>query len=263
MRRTISLAFGAIIILALAACGSDGAATAKVQTATAGAASDNATVTAFAAARTSATPGGGGGTTASGGTTSGGTTGGTRGGFFFATLPAAANSSGGATSAAPRTPGAGQTSVPAGKVSGSTYTDGRGRYRFTIPQDWETQSASQSGVDVQAAPTGPLDGLLQISSESTAALSLDDYAMRVQTSLKGTVTNFQIVPNSAQSATIGGEPARRFEFTGTLGGAAVHSVVFVVRRGTTVYGMILVATQADFDAVVTQAKIITDTFTFL
>lgn len=257
MRRAISLAFGAIIVLALAACGSDTAATAKVQTATVGAANDNATVTAFAAARTSATPGGGGGTASSGGTTSGG-----RGGFLFATLPPA-NTSGGGASSAPRTPGAGQSTAPAGSVSGSTYTDGRGRFRFTIPQGWETQSAAQAGVDVQAAPTGPLDGLLQISSESTAALSLDDYAMRVQTSLKGTVTNFQVVPNSAQNAMIGGEPARRFEFTGTLSGASVHSVVFVVRRGATTYGMILVATQADFDAVIAQAKIITDTFTFL
>ena len=259
MKRALSIAAGVMMLFALVACGSDGAATARVQTATAGAANDNATVTAFAAARTSATPGGRSGTTTGGGTTAAGG----RSGFLFATFPAAANTAGSGASAPPRTPGAGQSSIPPGSVSGSTYTDGRGRFRFTIPQGWQTQSATQSGVDVQAVPTGALDGLVQISSESTASLSLDDYVTRVQNGLKGTVANFQLVPNSLQDATIGGEPARRFEFTGTLSGAPVHSVVFVVKRGTTTYGLILVATQTDFDTVAAQAKVITDSFTFL
>jgi hypothetical protein len=261
MRRCgVATACGALILLALTACGGSGAtSTQKAQTATAGAARDAATVTAFAQSRVTGTPGTPG---TSAGTRSAGTptTSAGKGPIFtFATFPAGGGSSG-PTARAGASPSSRAT---AAGVRGSTYTDPQGRFTFAIPAGWLVQQQS-SDVDVAVAPQN-LHGAFTLQSDTMPAdASLDDYASAVLQDIQTTLTNFTLIQNSAQQATIGGQPAVRFEFTGGgQSGNTLHGVVYVVNKGTRVYGLYVVATPEDFDAVNNQVRALLDSFTFM
>lgn len=258
MRRSgVATACGAIILLALTACGGSGAtSTQRAQTATAGAARDAATVTAFAQSRATGTPGASSGTGSAGAPT---TSAGKGPIFTFATFPAGIGT--GPTTRPNASPSARST---AAGVRASSYTDPKGRYTFAVPPGWLVQqSSTSSDVDVAVAPQN-LQGAFTLQSDTMPAnASLDDYAAAVLQDMQTTLSNFTLVPNSAQTATIGGQPAIRYEFTGGQSGTNLHGVVYVVNKGGMVYGLFVVATPQDFDAVNNQVRALLDSFTFL
>ncbi|MGI8854505.1 MAG: hypothetical protein ACR2JW_02025 [Thermomicrobiales bacterium] len=284
MKRRVQTIAGLTIVLLLVACGGNGGGSGnadKTATARTTDANDAATVTAFAGSRTS-----GAGTTA--GTTPGTASGaGTRvagnsGGFKFATLaPGGAAGSGqaavgtprgtvasagssGATPAAGRTTGSasvGTSGTPPG-VSGNKYTDPQGRFTLTIPQGWRVQNASGTTIDFEATPNA-LKGAFQIAAEDVGAMTIDDYATGTMDGIKQTITNYQDVQGGIQQLTVGGQPARRFDFTGQDGTTNLRAAVIVVKQGTTAYGILIAADPADFDAVFAQAKQFIDSFAFL
>lgn len=272
-RRVAQIIGGCTIVLLLVACGSSGGSDSANKTATARTAdaNDAATVTAFAGGRAS-----GGGTTtgATPGTAAGAGTGvaGKSGGFKFATLaPGGATGSGqaaaGATPSTSRTTGsasAGNRGTPAG-VSGNTYTDPQGRFKLTIPQGWQVQTTSGASVDFEATPN-TLRGAFQIAAEDVGAgTSIDDYASGTMDSIKQSIDNYQDVQGGIQQTTVGGLPARRFDFTGqdSTTNTNLRAAVIVVEKGTTAYGFLIAADPADFDAVFAQAKQFIDSFAFL
>jgi hypothetical protein len=275
MKRRAQIVAGLTIVLLLVACGGSGgngnaAKTASARTADA---NDAATVTAFAGGRTS------GGSTSTGATPGVGTrVAGNSGGFKFATLaPSGAAGSGqaaagtprgtvvsGATTAAGRTTGsasAGSSGTPAG-VSGNKYTDPQGRFTLTIPQGWRVQITNGANVDFEATPNA-LRGAFQIAAEDVGATTVDDYATSTMDSIKQSVTNYQDVQGGIQQMTVGGLPARRFDFTGQDGTTNLRAAVIVVEKGTTAYGFLIAAAPEDFDAVFAQAKQFIDSFAFL
>lgn len=269
-RRRVQTIAGLTIVLLLGACGGGGGNADKTATARTADANDAATVTAFA---------GGGRTPAAG--TSGGTTSGTgtraagnAGGFVFATLapggPAAGSPRGtagasGATPGASRatgSAGAGRSGTPVG-VSGNKYTDPQGRYTLTIPQGWRVQVTNGVDVDFEATPAA-LKGAFQIAAEDVGAgITLDDYAIGTMDSIKGSISSFQSLQGGIQETTISGMPARRFDFSGQDGATMLRAAVFVVKKGTIAYGLLIAAAPEDFDAVFAQAKQFVDSFAFL
>jgi hypothetical protein len=269
-RRLAQTIGGLTIVLLLVACGgSGGGNAAKTATAHTADANDAATVTAFAGGRAS---GAGTSGSATPGTASGAGTrvAGNSGGFKFATLaPGGATGSGPAAAGA--TPGTGQTTrsasvgnggTPAG-VSGNTYTDPQGRFKLTIPQGWQVQTTSGASVDFEATPN-TLKGAFQIAAEDVGAgTTIDAYASGTMDSIKQSVTNYQDVQNGIQQTTVGGLPARRFDFTAQDGTTNLRAAVIVVEKGTTAYGFLIAAAPEDFDAVFAQAKQFIDTFAFL
>jgi hypothetical protein len=272
-RRLAQTIAGLTIVLLLVACGGNSGNDSANKTATARTAdaNDAATVTAFAS----------GGRTSGAGTTTGATPGtalgaGTRvagksGGFTFATLAPGGATGGGQSAATGATPSTGRTAgsasagnggTPAG-VSGNTYTDPQGRFKLTIPQGWQVQATSGASVDFEATPN-TLKGAFQIAAEDVgASTSIDDYASGTMDSIKQSVTNYQDAQNGIQQTTVGGLPARRFDFTAQDGTTNLRAAVIVVEKGTTAYGFLIAADPADFDAVFAQAKQFIDTFSFL
>ena len=282
-RRGVQTIAGLAIVLLLVACGgsSGGGNVDKTAVARTADANDAATVTAFAGGRSSgagtsvgATPG-----TASGaGTPVAGK--GKSGGFAFATLaPGGATGSGSAPStargtaaASAGTPGSAARTTPSASASrsgtpagviGNTYTDPQGRFKLTIPQGWRVQTTNNADIDFEATPAA-LKGAFQIAAEDVGAgVTLDDYAVGTMDSIKGSISSFQSLQGGIQQATINGQPARRFDFSGTDGATNVRAAVFVVKKGTIAYGLLIAAAPEDFDAVFAQAKQFIDTFAFL
>ncbi len=283
MKRRVQTIAGLTIVLLLVACGGNGGSGNADKTATARTtdANDAATVTAFAGSRAS---GAGTATGATPGTASGAGTrvAGKSGGFKFATLaPGGAASGGqaaagtprgtaantgasGATTAAGRTTGSasvGTSGTPPG-VSGNRYTDPQGRFTLTIPQGWRVQLTGGTTVDFEATPNA-LKGAFQIAAEDVGAMTIDDYATGTMNGIKQTITNYQDAQSGIQQLTVGGQPARRFDFTGQDGTTNLRAAVIVVKQGTTAYGILIAADPADFDTVFAQAKQFIDTFAFL
>ena len=208
--------------------------------------------------------------------------GGNSGGFAFATLPVGGTTgnapaagtprgtvvnagSAGSTPVGTRAAGsttAGRSGTPAG-VSGNIYTDPQGRYTLTIPQGWRVQSTNGMDIDFQAAPTG-LQGAFQIAAEDVGTgITIDDYATGTVNSIKSSVTSYMPIQGGIQQTTISGMPARRFDFSGKDGTTPLRAAVFVVKKDTVAYGLLILAAPADFDAVFAQAKQFIDTFAFL
>lgn len=268
-RRLGQTAIAAMMLLLLAACGgSSGGTTEKTATARAADANDAATVTAFAGGRAS------GAGTSGVAPASGTRVAGKSGGFIFATLPpggaagngqAAAGTPRGATANAGATPAgsaASRSGTPAG-VSGNKFTDPKGKYTLTIPQGWKVQSTNGVDIDFEAVPSG-LKGAFQIAAEDVGTgVTLDDYATGTMASIKSGLTNYQPVQGGIQEATISGQPARRFDFSGQDGPTSLRAAVYVVKNGTTAYGFLIAAAPEDFDSVFAQAKQFIDTFAFL
>jgi hypothetical protein len=273
-------------LLVLTACGggSGAASTRKAQTATAGAVSDAATVTAFAKGQAATTPGAQGGTNTTGVAGTTGTTGTTgtpaasagKSPFFtFATVGAGgAGGAGGGTTGRGATAGTGPATgtganaspasrATAAGVRGSTYTDPQGRFSFTIPSGWTVQQSTNSNVDVEVAPPN-LRGAFRLASDAMPAdASLSDYASAVLDNIQTSFTNFQLIGNvGGQTAMIGGQVAVRYEFTGSQSGTDLHGVVYIVNKGDTVYGIFIAAATSDFDALNNQVKPLLDSFTF-
>lgn len=293
-RQFASLITGFVLVVSVVACGGSTSNTAeKTTTAGTAAAADAATVTAFAGGRqSSAAPG-----AASPSGTTTGTTSSTGRGFGFATLipagsgaPTATRTSG-ATSAAgtPRgtiigvgpggqaasgTRAAGSTGTsgttgpratpragtPPGVV-GNTYTDPIGRFTFTIAPGWTIQASNNPTVEVEAAGSSPR-GAFRVVSEDAAGITLDEYTTAAMDSVQQNITGYQPVPSATQSLTIGGEPARRFDFLGRDSGVTIHGAVYVVKKGDTAYGIFIAAVPQDFDAVIDQTRVFVESFTF-
>jgi hypothetical protein len=132
-----------------------------------------------------------------------------------------------------------------------------------IPQGWRIQVASGATVDFQATPS-TLRGTFQLAAEDVGTgTSVDDYASGTMDSIKQSVDNYQDVQGGIQQTTVGGLPARRFDFTGQDGTTNLRAAVIVVEKGTVAYGFLIAADPADFDAVFAQAKQFVDTFAFL
>jgi hypothetical protein len=253
------------MLVLLSACGGgDASVTRKAQTATAGAASDAATVTAFAQSRATGTPGGQGSSAGTAGTAAAGSRKGPI--FTFSTIAAGGAATGrnatpGATARANATPASRAT---AAGVRGSTYTDPQGRFTFQIPSGWVVQQPSTGAADVEVAPQN-LRGALRLASDTMPPdASLSDYASAVLDNIQTSFSNFQLVSGPTQQATtFGGQPAVRYEFTGTQSGTDLHGVVYVVNKDATVYGIFIAAATADFNALIAQVKPLIDSFTFL
>jgi len=276
-RRVACTVPGLMIVLLLAACGGGGAGTPdKTATARTADANDAATVTAFAGG--GRTPGAG--TAASTTTNAGsGTKTAGKGGFAFATFPSGRSggpapttrsaAGGTAVVGTPRgtivSAGSARAGTPAG-LNGNTYTDPQGRFTLTVPPGWRVQQPATTDVDFQASPvaSSALRGAFQIAAEDVGTgITLDDYASGTMDSIKQTVTNYQDVQGGIQPTTVGGQPARRFDFTGQDGTTNLRAAIIVVERGTTAYGFLIAAPPGDFDAIFAQAKQFIDTFSFL
>lgn len=289
-RRFASLITGFVLAASVVACGGGTSNTAeKTTTAGTAAAADAATVTAFAGGRqSSAAPGAASpsGTTSSAGrgfsfatlipagsgaptatrTASGTSAAGTPRGTVIGVGPGgqatsgtrAAGSAGTSGTTGPRaTPRAG---TPPGVV-GSTYTDPGGRFTFTIAPGWTIQSSNNPTVEVEAAGSSPR-GAFRVVSEDAAGITLDEYTTAAMDSVQQNITGYQPVPSATQSLTIGGQPARRFDFLGRDSGVTIHGAVYVVKKGDAAYGLFIAALPQDFDAVIDQTRVFVESFTF-
>ncbi len=144
----------------------------------------------------------------------------------------------------------------------TTYTDPQGRFSFTVPDGYR-KTDSAGALVAYYSPTYAGANVNVGAANGVAEANLDDTAAAILKTLKDTFKDFQAGPNGVQSATVAGKPARRYEYTATVGDVHGHGVQYLVVNGSTGYFITLTASDADFAGFVKESMIILDSFTFL
>lgn len=135
----------------------------------------------------------------------------------------------------------------------SIYTDPRGRFSLTVPDgfiqesDSEPQFTSESPVialfDVVVQPN--TDGLTLDQTAAQLAAQLPD----VLSQLSDVFDNVQVVPNSAQITTLGGQPARSLSLIATADDLRLRFTVIYTIAGGNLYGFIYGGLDEDYPTI--------------
>ncbi len=161
------------------------------------------------------------------------------------------------------------------------FTDPEGRFSFTPPDNYEPLTAQEIRQAVRAGSAalgiaGSSDALVVALSNPTTMANVNVAAI----SLRGAVTNVgegaeqltRVLGNvegvtldsaGIETLTIGGEDARTYGYTLSLGGVEARGQQFLVIRGDVAYFITFTALTDDFDAFFEETRIILETFAFL
>jgi len=144
----------------------------------------------------------------------------------------------------------------------TTYTDPQGRLSFTVPDGYQ-KTDNASALVAYHSSTYASAAVSLGASGGVAGASLDEGATAILKYLKDTLENFQTGPNGIQSVTVAGKPARRYEFTTTVGSYHARGVQYLTINGDTLYFLTFTASEADFTGFLTESMDILTSFTFL
>ncbi len=138
-------------------------------------------------------------------------------------------------------------------AQGTTYTDPQRRYRFTVPSGWQPDAAAANGKPaarvrrssgVFSAPA-PLNGNFNVVTVTVpAGGNLDQIVTQSRDNVAKSLPGYQEGPGGIQSLTLGGQPARRYDYFLTPPGASkLHGAQVIAQQGNAVF--VLTFTAAD------------------
>lgn len=157
-------------------------------------------------------------------------------------------------------------------AQGTTYSDPQGRYSFTVPTGWQ-QGNAPANTNLPAGTViggvfnapAPLNGNFNVVTVIVpAGVNLDQVVTQSRAGVAKSLAGYQEGPGGIQSLTLGGQPARRYDYfltppqSGRLHGAQVITV-----QGNTVYVLTFTAAENDFNTVFQQGTTVLNSFTFL
>lgn len=157
-------------------------------------------------------------------------------------------------------------------AQGTTYTDPQGRYSFTVPAGWQPTTPPQtgnlppgtaiSGV-FNAAP--PLNGNINIVTVALpSSVPLDQVATQSRDNVAKSVPGYQEIAGGIQSTTLGGQPARRYDYALTPPNSPkLHGAQVLAVQGNTVFVLTFTAADADFATFFQQGSGILSSFKYL
>jgi hypothetical protein len=154
----------------------------------------------------------------------------------------------------------------------TTFTDPQGRFSFTVPDGYQQQSvtpttSTSAPSSLIAAFFSPKYNGANVNvgavSGAPSGISLDQLADQVLKSVSDTFKDFQRGPKGIESTTLGGQPARRYEYFATVSGARFHGVQYLtIAKGSAIF-LTFTASDNDFNAFINESKGIVDSFTIL
>lgn len=152
-------------------------------------------------------------------------------------------------------------------VQTTTFRDPKGRFTFNRPTAWQETSGSDASIVVSYLSTAPQGSFNLITQDVPANLNLDQEVQTSLDALKMQIPGYMAGPMGVQNGMIDGEPARAFDYFGTLAGTRVYfQQVFVAHKGTVyIFTAVNPATggTASPDAWTTQLGIVEQSFHFL
>lgn len=156
-------------------------------------------------------------------------------------------------------------------VSAATYTDPQGRYSFTIPEGWQPGTVPpNTNIPPALAPGGifnapaPLIGNVNtVTSPVPPGSALDQIVTQVRATLAQTLPGFQQGAPNPLNATLGGQPALKYDyFVAQPGSPRLHGQQTVTLQNNAFYIVTITAAENDYDTVTKQAQVVLDSFKF-
>lgn len=154
-------------------------------------------------------------------------------------------------------------STPRGTFAAGVFAGANGRYSFRAPSQWRGQKSANRAVEIEIVSDAPAAYLRTASQVTAVAVSLDGATKVITDSLRRSVTGFEEAPGGPREAMIGGQRAKRIEYTGTDHGTHLRYVTYVVVHDQTlVVSLFFIAQPGDLDAALTQGMMVLNTFAF-
>jgi hypothetical protein len=145
-------------------------------------------------------------------------------------------------------------------VGAATYTDPKGRYTVTVPNDWKEQAEADIFDMLYTAPGNDDVAFGVIVAEDAEGAGVELKASDLN-ELFGEIFD-DGVSFTATAATLGGQPAQRAAASGLVDDKLLHITVVMAVVDRTTYLVFYGAYNADYTAYATQAQAMFDSFTF-
>ncbi|MDQ6832807.1 MAG: DUF1795 domain-containing protein [Chloroflexota bacterium] len=155
-------------------------------------------------------------------------------------------------------------------AQGATYADPQGRFTFTAPTGWQPGNLPPSanlpaGTAVGAVFTAaaPLNGNFNVVTVAVpTGVNLDQVVTQSRAGVAQSLPGYQEGPGGIQNLTVGGQPARRYDYSlsppqaGTLHGAQI-----ITMQANTIYVITFTAAENDFATFFQQGATALNSFT--
>ncbi len=152
--------------------------------------------------------------------------------------------------------------VAAPVAAATTYSDPQQRFDFTVPDGYTPTTAQLTppvvAGFVAASPAGA-NFTVQVRDVTG---SLDDATAEFQKRY-ASAADSQPGPNGIQSLTLGGKPAKQFDYFTSAQGTRFHISQVVSVNGKALYILTFTAQEGDYDTLVNQTGVVLSSFAFL
>lgn len=147
-------------------------------------------------------------------------------------------------------------------AAATTYTDSQQRFSFTVPNGYTPTTAQLTApVVVGFVASSPAGANFTVQVRD-ATQTLDAVTAEFQKRY-ATGADSQPGPNGITSLTLGGQPARQFDYFTNAQGTRFHISQIVVINGKALYILTFTAQEGDYDALIGQTSSVLSSFTFL
>ena len=155
-------------------------------------------------------------------------------------------------------------------AQGAAYADPQGRFTFNVPTGWQQGSVPPNtnlpaGTAIGAVFTAaaPLNGNFNVVTVAVpTGVNLDQVVTQSRAGVAKSLPGYQEGPGGIQNLTVGGQPARRYDYmlsppqAGTLHGAQI-----ITMQANTVYVITFTAAENDFNTFFQQGATALNSFT--
>ena len=131
-----------------------------------------------------------------------------------------------------------------------------------VPEEWQKQQTQVPGIAVQFV-SDRLRGDVNIVAEGAPDANLDQYVAATIAGIRQRYPNLTTDTKGVQPVTVGGQPARRYGFSGDTGSAHIQLVQIAVINSATAYVITFTVASQDGDAFMAQMNLVIQTFDFL
>jgi hypothetical protein len=165
----------------------------------------------------------------------------------------------------------GLCSATAVTAQGAAFADTEQGFSFTVPSGWQQgsppPSASLPAGTVVAAvfnTPAPVNGSFNVVTVAVpAGTDLDQVTTQSRAGVAKSLPGYQEGPGGIQNLTVGGQPARRYDYFLTPPQASkLHGAQILALRANTIYVLTFTAPDDQFDAFSQQGSSILNSFTF-
>ncbi len=146
-------------------------------------------------------------------------------------------------------------------AAATTYADPQQRFSFTIPDGYTPTPQVTPPVVAGFVAASPAGANFTIQVRDATG-SLDDATTEFQKRY-ASGTDSQPGPNGVQSLTLGGLPAKQFDYFTSAQGTRFHISQVVAVNGKALYILIFTAQEGDYDTLVNQTGVALSSFAFL